>query len=188
MSGRERRARRAALLRTAKACGPGTRCWCQASRRHTQPNRDMRCHAIRGATVARGSRRRGERVISCKPLRGECRMFSGASAVNTRVHTYYPSAREAAGALGTRHSPRPLFSKGDGYRHASGAIRVASVILFLLFENLNQSSTRVRRPCRRPAIPGGPCGRRAPYCGSQSASRPLSPSPVGSAHGRRARQ
>jgi hypothetical protein len=22
-----------------------------------------------------------------KPLRGECRMFSGASAVNTRVHT-----------------------------------------------------------------------------------------------------
>ena len=35
-------------------------------------------------------------------------MFSGASAVNTRAHTSLPSAHEAAGALGTRHSPRPL--------------------------------------------------------------------------------
>src|ERR1700745_1713743 len=31
-------------------------------------------------------------------------------AVNTRVHTYYHSAHEAAGASGARHSPRPLFS------------------------------------------------------------------------------
>jgi hypothetical protein len=53
VSDQQRRARRGALLRTVKAHGPGTRCWCQISRRHTQPNRDMRCHAIRGATVAR---------------------------------------------------------------------------------------------------------------------------------------
>ncbi len=33
------RARRAALMRTAKSCGPGTRCWCQASRRFCRPNR-----------------------------------------------------------------------------------------------------------------------------------------------------
>src|ERR1700730_13829856 len=31
-------------------------------------------------------------------------------AVNTRVHTYYNSAHEAADASGARHSPRPLFS------------------------------------------------------------------------------
>jgi hypothetical protein len=52
----------------------------------------MRCHAIR--------RRRwqdefvaGESTpYTVKPLRGECRMFSGASAVRTRVLTYYPPA------------------------------------------------------------------------------------------------
>ena len=33
------RARRAALRRTAKPCGPGTRCWCQALRRWKSPNR-----------------------------------------------------------------------------------------------------------------------------------------------------
>ena len=34
---------------------------------------------------------------------------SGASAVNTGVHTHYQiCAHRAAGALGTRHSPRPL--------------------------------------------------------------------------------
>ena len=34
-------------------------------------------------------------------------MISGASAVNTRVHFLPFGAHEAAGALGTRHSPRP---------------------------------------------------------------------------------
>ena len=47
---------------------------------------------------------------------------SGASAVNTRVHTKLPSAHEAAGALGTRHSPRPLFFEGRTiYSQTSGA-------------------------------------------------------------------
>jgi hypothetical protein len=46
-----------------------------------------------------------------RPLRGECRMFSGASAVNTRAHTSLPSAHGAAGALGTRHSLRPCFQR-----------------------------------------------------------------------------
>jgi hypothetical protein len=31
--------RRTALLRTGKSCGPGTRCWCQVSRRRTRPDR-----------------------------------------------------------------------------------------------------------------------------------------------------
>jgi hypothetical protein len=34
-------------------------------------------------------------------------------------------AREAAGALGTRLSLRPLFSRGQGFCNASGAIRAA---------------------------------------------------------------
>ena len=39
----------------------------------------------------------------------------------------------------------------------------------------------VRRPGRRPATPAGPSGRRVPYCGWRSASRPASPSPAASA-------
>jgi hypothetical protein len=50
-------------------------------------------------------------------------VISGASAVNTRVHTSLPSAHGAAGALGTRHSPRPLFEEG---RKFSGKISGAS--------------------------------------------------------------
>ena len=34
------RARRATLLRTAKPCGPDTRCWCQVVRRRSHLNRD----------------------------------------------------------------------------------------------------------------------------------------------------
>jgi hypothetical protein len=38
-------------------------------------------------------------------------VISGATAVNTRAHFVTTFAREAAGALGTRHSPRPLFGR-----------------------------------------------------------------------------
>src|ERR1700690_946134 len=51
---------------------------------------------------------RGEHDISRKPLRGECRAFSGASAVKLVCILQLQSAHEAAGALGTRHSLRPL--------------------------------------------------------------------------------
>jgi hypothetical protein len=43
---------------------------------------------------------------------------SGASAVNTGVHTHYPSAHQA-GALGTRHSPSPLIA---GYQEQNSGI------------------------------------------------------------------
>jgi hypothetical protein len=43
-----------------------------------------------------------------KPLRAGMPGDSGELAVNTRVHLPLPCAHEAAGALGTRHSPRPL--------------------------------------------------------------------------------
>jgi len=45
-----------------------------------------------------------------KPLRGECRAFSGVTVVTNARVTYTP--RAAAGASGARHSLRPLFSKG----------------------------------------------------------------------------
>ena len=65
-------------------------------------------------------------------------MFSGASAVNTRVHTYYPSAHEAAGALGTRHSPRPSSMRAERFlRKTSGAVRgeiAKSYVLVALFD------------------------------------------------------
>ena len=61
--------------------------------------------------VARKPGRQGERAISRKPLRAGMPDDSGDLAVNTRVHFYYHFAHEAAGALGARHSPRPLVSE-----------------------------------------------------------------------------
>src|ERR1700688_159844 len=45
-----------------------------------------------------------------KPLRGECRAFSGVTVV-TNARVYY-TPRAAAGASGARHSLRPLISEG----------------------------------------------------------------------------
>src|SRR6202022_2191324 len=47
---------------------------------------------------------------------------SGVTVVTTLV-CYLHFAREAAGASGTRHSLRPLFSKGEWFMHNSGASR-----------------------------------------------------------------
>ena len=50
-------------------------------------------------------------------------MISGATAVNTRVHfctTHF--AHEAAGALGTRHSPRPLSGR-KSHQHLGRNLR-----------------------------------------------------------------
>jgi hypothetical protein len=58
------RAGRAALRRTAKPCGPGTRCWCQALRRRKAPDRVRLSLPIREVTEARRIRLRGERGIS----------------------------------------------------------------------------------------------------------------------------
>jgi tripartite-type tricarboxylate transporter receptor subunit TctC len=45
-----------------------------------------------------------------KPLRGECRVISGVTVV-TMLVCFFHFAREAAGALGARHSLRPLNSE-----------------------------------------------------------------------------
>jgi hypothetical protein len=54
-----------------------------------------------------------------KPLRGECRVFSGVLVV-TNARAFY-TTRAAAGAAGTRHSLRPL-SRGTRLMQTSGAI------------------------------------------------------------------
>jgi hypothetical protein len=54
---------RTALKRTAKPCGPGTRCWCQAGGGFLGPT-GSRSTANPPATVTRRIRRRGEHVIS----------------------------------------------------------------------------------------------------------------------------
>src|SRR6202043_997696 len=55
-----------------------------------------------------------------KPLRAGMPGYSGATVVTTRVLSTF--AHEAAGALGTRHSPRPLIL-GEEFMHTSGASR-----------------------------------------------------------------
>jgi hypothetical protein len=57
---------------------------------------------------------RGERVISRKPLRREGRNVSVYLCDYARV--FFISAREAAGALGTRFSLRPLISQGQEFQ------------------------------------------------------------------------
>ncbi|HEX9590578.1 MAG TPA: hypothetical protein VGA15_22895, partial [Bradyrhizobium sp.] len=49
-----------------------------------------------------------------KPLRGECRAFSGVTVV-TNARVYY-TPRAAAGASGARHSLRPLIGEGGKFR------------------------------------------------------------------------
>jgi hypothetical protein len=51
----------------------------------------------------------------------ECRAIPGATVVTNARAFYTP--RAASGATGTRHSPRPLFSKGEWFMQNSGASR-----------------------------------------------------------------
>jgi len=64
--------------------------------------------------VNKASGPRGERGISRKPLRGECRMFSGASAVNTGVHTHYQSAHTRLRVHWAPGIPRALSLQSGG--------------------------------------------------------------------------
>ena len=98
------------LLRTAKPCGPGTRCWCQVGGgASARPGLD---NPYSPTTVTRRIRRRGERDISRKTIaRGmpECSDCT-CMLVYASSHNF---AHETAGAASTRHSLRPLFSLGE---------------------------------------------------------------------------
>ena len=62
-----------------------------------------------GDKQARSPRRARRKPL--KPLRGECRAFSGVTVV-TNARVYY-TTRAAAGASGARHSLRPLFLRAE---------------------------------------------------------------------------
>ena len=88
------------------------------------------CGIIFAGDGGKKARSPGRVRISRKPLRGECRMFSGVTVV-TNARVYY-STRAAADAPSVRHSPRPLISEGGtllakprAHRAAGGRRRVS---------------------------------------------------------------
>ncbi len=114
--------RRTALLRTAKSCGPGTRCWCQVGGGAlAQPglNKPLirRRRWQKEFVTGESAKETVKTIAQGRP--GE----SGGPVVTTLVCSLH-IAREAAGAARIRLSLRPLFLRG-GKRslHSSGASR-----------------------------------------------------------------
>src|ERR1700722_5281058 len=99
-----------AYLRTAKSCGPDAPTLASSSR-------EAKLLGGEGGNKARSPGRARRKPL--KPLRAGMPGDSGATVV-TNARAYY-STRAAAGASGTRHSPRPLW--GGRYMHNSGAMR-----------------------------------------------------------------
>jgi hypothetical protein len=115
------------LQRTAKSCGPDAPMLASSSRSRVGPTglrQDL--SADDGGKTARSPGRARRKPL--KPLRAGTPGDSGVLVV-TRVRSTTTSAHEAAGALGTRRSPRPLL--GERFINASGALRgeVANVCL-----------------------------------------------------------
>src|SRR6201992_4323754 len=121
----------ALIWRTAKTCGPDTPTLVSSLR--INPRNDG----------GKKADHRGEHGISRKPLRAGMSGVFRWLAVNTRVHTYYHSAHEAAGASGARHSPRPLFS---GRMFLANLGRIAPRECEDVFAILQPSSLRKRGP------------------------------------------
>jgi hypothetical protein len=78
--------RRAMLKRTAKACGPGTRCWCQVGEGLSKAQPGAEDHQFAGDGGKTNSSP-GRSRISRKSIAWGMPDDSGASAVNTGAHT-----------------------------------------------------------------------------------------------------
>jgi hypothetical protein len=89
--------------RTAKPCGPGTRCWCQVGGSDVGPTGLDQPYS--STTVTRRIRRRGEQGISRKTI---AQGNAGCSGVPVVTTVCIFCCTRAAGAPRTRHSPRPL--------------------------------------------------------------------------------
>jgi hypothetical protein len=99
--------RRTALTRTAKLCGPDAPTLASSSRSRVGPTGLRQNISVDdGGKRARSPGRARRKPL--KPLRAGMPGDSGVLVV-TRVRSTTPSAHEAAGAAGTRRSPRPLF-------------------------------------------------------------------------------
>jgi hypothetical protein len=118
-------------LRTAKPCGPGTRCWCQVGGGFEGPTGFSRT-ANSPTTVTRRIRRRGERGISRKtivqgmPGCSDCTCMLVCASLCIFAH-------ETAGAACTRRSLRPPL--GGSFMHASGALRREIAKSYLMQSN-----------------------------------------------------
>src|SRR5450759_1058122 len=145
------------LLRTAKSCGPDAPTPASSLRRHVGPTGcDTAISADDGGKQARSPGRARSKPL--KPLRAGMPGDPGATVVTTLV-CYQHTAHEAAGATGTRHSPRPLIfgAKDSCTTRAHSAAGSRSLVREgrLLFElNPHASSPRTRGPI----TPGGHCG------------------------------
>src|ERR1700735_4339912 len=107
-----------AYLRTAKSCGPDAPTLASSSR-------EAKLLGGEGGNKARSPGRARRKPL--KPLRAGMPGDSGATVV-TNARAYY-STRAAAGATGTRHSPRPLLGAQDsGTTRAHCVARMRSCI------------------------------------------------------------
>ncbi len=102
---------RTTLLTRACACGRRSRVVLMPRRWHQVGGGNS---VNDGGKKARSPGRARRKPL--KPLRAGMPGDSGELAVNTRVHLPLPCAHEAAGASGTRHSPRPLMAEGGTNR------------------------------------------------------------------------
>src|SRR5450631_4916339 len=117
------------LQRTAKSCGPDAPTLASSSRSCVGPTGlRQNLSADDGGKTARSPGRARRKPL--KPLRAGMPGDSGVLVV-TRVRSTTTIAHETAGALGIRHSPRPL--RGERFINGSGAWRgeVANVRLEL---------------------------------------------------------
>src|ERR1700681_539728 len=104
--------RREMLLRTAKSCGPDAPTLASSSRMASRPYRAQTSHtsADDGGKKARSPGRARSKPL--KPLRAG---MPGVPVYSLLLVCVLPiqSAREAAGAAGSRHSPRPPLGAED---------------------------------------------------------------------------
>src|SRR5882672_1001122 len=122
---------RTMLQRTAKSCGPDAPTRASSSRRQVGPTgRGQSLNPLSdGGKRARSPGRARRKPL--KPLRAGMPGDSGVLVV-TRVRSTTTSAHEAAGALGIRRSPRPLWAEDSS--NASGAWRREVVKSYLELE------------------------------------------------------
>jgi hypothetical protein len=108
------------LSRTAKSCGPDAPALASSWRNFASPTGQTKSYPQATVTISRspGRARRKPLKPSCVGMPGQ----PGKPAVTTLV-CFLHFAHEAAGAPGTRHSPRPLFSLGGSFTHSSGGFR-----------------------------------------------------------------
>ena len=112
---------------------------------------------------------RGERGVSRKPLRGECRMFSGASAVKTRAHTQTTLARTRLRVHWAPGIPRALLLQRDTTTASPrgnvacerGGVSTVDVIARSTCDDAIQSSVRGAMDC---FVASAPCNDETHRC------------------------